>query len=48
MVSYLTKEGQVDHLGNQLAVRQCYQVALDSKHLAGEEAHSKSSNTMEQ
>ena len=35
MVSYLTEEGPVDLLGNQLAARQCYQVVLDYGHLAG-------------
>ncbi|KAL6335787.1 hypothetical protein AAG906_039550 [Vitis piasezkii] len=39
MVSYLTEKGQVDLLGSHLAACQCYQVALDSKHLANEEAH---------
>ena len=28
MVSYLTNEGQVDLLGSQLAVRQCYQLSM--------------------
>ena len=48
MVSYLMDEGQIDFLGSQLATRQCYQVALDSGHLAGEEARLESSNTKEQ
>ncbi|RVW71300.1 hypothetical protein CK203_060119 [Vitis vinifera] len=48
MVSYLTEEGQVDSLGNQLVARQCYQVALDSEHPADDEAHPKSSNTRKQ
>ncbi|RVX21074.1 hypothetical protein CK203_002136 [Vitis vinifera] len=48
MVSYLTEEGQVNLLGNQLATRQCYQVALDSGHPVDKEAHPESSNTMEQ
>ena len=30
MVSCLTEEGQVDLLGSQLVMRQCYDVALDS------------------
>ena len=48
MVSYLTEEGQVDSLGNQLITRQCYQVALDSEHPVDDEAHPKSSNTRKQ
>ncbi|KAL6338705.1 hypothetical protein AAG906_023854 [Vitis piasezkii] len=31
MVSYLTKEGQIDLLGSQLAVHQCYQVHASAK-----------------
>ena len=42
MVSYITKEGQVDLLGYQLVVRQSYQVVLDSKHPTGEETSPKS------
>ena len=48
MVSYHMEEGQVDLLGSQLVARQCYQVALDSKHPNGKEAHPKSSNTRDQ
>ena len=48
MVSYLTENGQVDLLGSHLAACQCYQVALDSKHLANEEAHLESLNINEQ
>ena len=48
MVSYLTKVGQVDLFGNQLATRKCYQVALESKHLIDEKAHPKPSNAREQ
>ena len=32
IVSYLIEYGQVDLLDNQLASRQCYQVALESEH----------------
>ena len=48
MVSYHMEEGQVDLLGSQLVARQCYQVALDSKHPNGKEARPKSSNTRDQ
>ena len=47
MVSYLIENGQINLLGNQLVMRQCYQVALDSEHPASEEAHPKLSNTRE-
>ena len=47
MVNYLMKEGQVNLLGNQLAMIQCYQVALDSRHPTSDEAHPKSSNIRE-
>ena len=39
MVSHLTKAGKVDLLGNQLVVRQYYQVELESGHLVNEKAH---------
>ena len=39
MMSYLIEDGQINLLGNQLAVRQCYQVALESGHSASNEAH---------
>ncbi|KAL6334415.1 hypothetical protein AAG906_014993 [Vitis piasezkii] len=42
------RKGQFDLLGSHLAACQCYQVALDSKHLANEEAHLESSNINEQ
>ena len=48
MVSYLIENGQINLLGNQLAMCQCYQVALDSEHPASEEAHPKLSNTRDQ
>ena len=48
MVSYLTEEGQIDFLGSQLATHQCYQVALDSGHLASEAMRLESSNTRKQ
>lgn len=48
MVSYLTEAAQVDFLGSQLATRQYYQVALESGHTVGEEAHSKPLNAKEQ
>ena len=35
-------------LGSQLAARQCYQVALETKHPTSDEAHPKPSNAMEQ
>ena len=48
MVSYLTKVGQADLFGNQLAARKCYQVALESKHPIDEEAHPEPSKAREQ
>ncbi|RVW13310.1 hypothetical protein CK203_088989 [Vitis vinifera] len=48
MVSYLMEEEQVDLLSSQLLARQCYQVALDSRHPVGDEAHLESSNIREQ
>ena len=30
MVSFLTKDGQIDLYGIQLAVRQCYQIAREA------------------
>ena len=47
MMSYLTKEGQVDLLGNRLVVRQCYQVTLESGHPTSKETHLESSNARE-
>ena len=48
MVSYLTKEEQVDLLGSQLAMRQCYQVTLEVGHPIGDKMHPKSSSAREQ
>ena len=48
MVSYLTEEGQVDLFGSQLAVRQCYQVALDSGQSIGDEMRTETLSTREQ
>ncbi|RVW70481.1 hypothetical protein CK203_056175 [Vitis vinifera] len=48
MVSYLMKKGQIDYPPSQLVARQCNQVALESRHPAGEGMHSKPSNTREQ
>ena len=48
MVSYLTKEEQVDLLGSQLAMRQCYQVTLQVGHPVGDKMLPKSSSAREQ
>ena len=42
------EEGQVDFLGYQLFVHQCYQVALESGHPANEGAHPEPSNARKQ
>lgn len=48
MVSYLTKDRQIDLFGNQLVVRQCYQVVLEFKLSTNREPCPKPSNTEEQ
>ncbi|RVW15509.1 hypothetical protein CK203_096438 [Vitis vinifera] len=48
MVSYLMDEGQIDFLGSQLATRQCYQVALDSGHLADQITYTSSLLTQDE
>lgn len=47
MVSYLTKDGQIDIFGTQLAARQCYQVALESDNLTINKPQPEPSNTEE-
>ncbi|RVW21051.1 hypothetical protein CK203_113591 [Vitis vinifera] len=48
MVSYLTEVGQTNLLGSQLAMRQCYQVALESRHPVDDEEHPQPSNARKQ
>lgn len=47
MVSYLTEDGQIDIFGTQLAMRQCYQVALESDNLTINKPQLEPSNTEE-
>ena len=48
MVSYLTEDGQINLLGNQLVARHCYQVVLESGHPTNNEPHPEPSNVDEQ
>ena len=48
MVSCLIEGGQIDLLGSQLAVCQCYQVTLDSRHPASDETRPEPSNAKKQ
>ena len=47
MVSYLTKNGQIDIFGSQLATCQCYQVAFESELPSNSESRPEPSNMEE-
>ncbi|KAL6344824.1 hypothetical protein AAG906_002730 [Vitis piasezkii] len=47
MVSYLTKDGQIDIFGSQLAACQCYQVAFESELPSNSESRPEPSNMEE-
>ncbi|KAL6345143.1 hypothetical protein AAG906_013627 [Vitis piasezkii] len=48
MVSYLTKDGQIDLFSSKLVARQCYQVALEFELPSNSEPRPEPSNTKEQ
>ncbi|XP_034683233.1 uncharacterized protein LOC117912653 [Vitis riparia] len=48
MVSFLTKDGQIDLYGNQLAVRQCYQIAQEVRTIQEDKLLPESTHALDQ